>query len=161
MIGNTTRCIDAGRGAVCYRGVTDTSDGAHPLWWSHSAQMEMFFADDLYLSNSSCLDWENLQRHAPCRIMGMSIKGVSTIWSCESLVIYVPIDWRHPFIKYWQPLLAKTTVTCSLPHPEKERQLSVNGFSCGIFGYQGIMLNSTFMTELSTALVGNNRIYRR
>ena len=70
--------------------------------------------------------------------------------------MYVPIGCRHPFIKYWQPLLAETTKTCSLPHPENERQQSVNSFSCCIFGNQGIALIFAFIKELLTALIGKN-----
>jgi len=43
---NATRGIDAGRGAIRHRGVSDGSDGARPLWQSHSARTEMLFADD-------------------------------------------------------------------------------------------------------------------
>jgi len=43
---NATRGIDDGRGVICHRGVSDGSDGVSPLWWSHSAQTEMFFADE-------------------------------------------------------------------------------------------------------------------
>ena len=43
---NTTRGIDAGRGVIRHRGVSDGSDGARPLWRSHSARTEMFFADE-------------------------------------------------------------------------------------------------------------------
>jgi len=77
---------------------------------------------DLYLSDIGCLYREKLQHHARCRILGMSMHGVSTIFSFKSWVIYFPIGCRHPFIKYWQPLLAQTTATCSLPHPENECQ---------------------------------------
>jgi len=58
----------------------------------------------------------------------MSVNGASMIVSFASWVRYVPIGCRHPFIKYWQPLLAETTVTRSLRHPENERQRSVNDF---------------------------------
>jgi len=47
---NPTRCISAGRGVVCHRGVSDGSDGACPLWPSHFARTEMFFADGSHLS---------------------------------------------------------------------------------------------------------------
>ena len=42
---NVTRGIDAGCGVIRHRGVSDGSDGARPLWRSHSARTEMFFAD--------------------------------------------------------------------------------------------------------------------
>jgi len=41
-------------------------------------------------------------------------------------------------MRYWQPLLAKTTATCSLRHPENERQMSVNSLKTCIFRNQGI-----------------------
>ena len=42
---NATRGIDAGRGVIRHRGVSDGSDGVRPLWRSQSAQTELFFAD--------------------------------------------------------------------------------------------------------------------
>jgi len=90
----------------------------------------------------------------------MSVNGGSTIVSFVSWVIYVLIGCRHPFIKYWQPLLAKSTATCSLQHPENERQQSVNSLSCCIFGSQGIALIFVFRKELLAALIGKNTIYQ-
>jgi len=90
----------------------------------------------------------------------MSVNGASTIFSFASWLIYVPIGCIHPFIKYWQPLLAKTTAQCSLPHPENERQLSINSFSCCIFGNQVIALIFAFITELLTAIMGKYTIYQ-
>jgi len=77
---------------------------------------------------------EERQRHAPCRILRMRVNGASMIFSFASWVIYVPIGCRHPFVRYWQPLLPKTTVTCSLPHPENQRQRSVNNAKPCILG---------------------------
>jgi len=42
---NATRGIEAARGVIRHWGVSDSSDGARPLWRSHSAQTEIFFAD--------------------------------------------------------------------------------------------------------------------
>jgi len=42
---NATRSIAAGRGVIRHRGVSDGSDGARPLWPSHSARTEYFFPD--------------------------------------------------------------------------------------------------------------------
>ena len=81
--------------------------------------------------------------------------------SFESWVFYFLIGYSYPIIIYWQPLLAKTTATCSLPHPENERQQSVNSFSCCIFGNQGIVLITVFITELSTVVIDNNTMYQR
>jgi len=91
----------------------------------------------------------------------MSVNIASTILSFAFCVIYIPIGCRHPFIEYWQPLLAKTKATCSLPHPEDDCQRSVNGCSCSIFGNQGIALISVLITELLTALIGKNSIEER
>jgi len=41
----TTCAIESGRVVIRHRGVSDGSHGAHPLWWSHSARTEIFFAD--------------------------------------------------------------------------------------------------------------------
>jgi len=41
------------------------------------------------------------QRHAPGRILGMSVNRASTIFSFASWVIYVPIGCRYPVASYW------------------------------------------------------------
>jgi len=41
------RGLGARCGVICHRGVSDDSDWAHPPWCSHSAQTEMFFADEI------------------------------------------------------------------------------------------------------------------
>jgi len=69
---------------------------------------------------------QNGSQHGDHPTLRMSVNGISTMFSFASWVLYVPIGCRHPFMRYWQPLLAKTTVTCSLPHPEIERQQNVN-----------------------------------
>jgi len=83
---------------------------------------------DIHLLDIGCLFREKLQPDAPCRILRMSVNGASTIFPFASWVIYVPIGCRHPLIRLWQYLLGKTRVTCSLPHPKNERQLSINDF---------------------------------
>jgi len=116
---------------------------------------------DIHSTDIGCLYWEKLQRHARCRILTMSVNGASTMYSLESWVIYFPNGCRHPFIKYWQPLLAKTTPTWSLPQPENECQQSVNSFRCRIIGNQRIALISVVITELLTAMIDKNTIYQR
>jgi len=64
-------------------------------------------------------------------------------------------------MRYWQPLLAKTTAKCSLQHPENERQRSVNSFRTCIVRNQGITRIFSCITVLLTALLGKNSIYRR
>ena len=81
---------------------------------------------DIDLSDIDSVYWEILKRHASCHIMTVSVNGVSIIFVFTSWVIYVPIGCRHPFIRYCQPSLRKTTATCSLPHPENECQQSVD-----------------------------------
>ena len=58
--------------------------------------------------------------------INMSVNGASTIFCFASCVSYVPIGCRDPFMRYWQPLLAKTTATRSLRHPANEHHRSVN-----------------------------------
>jgi len=64
-------------------------------------------------------------------------------------------------MRYWQPLGAKITATCTLPHPENERQRSVNGFLSCIFGNQSIAQLFEHITELLNASIGKNTIYHR
>jgi len=116
---------------------------------------------DIHLTDIGCLYWEKLQWHARCRILRMSVNGACTICSFESWLIYFPTGCSHPFIKYWQPLRAKTTATCSLPHPENERQRSVNSCSYCIFGNQGITPISAFVTELLSAVIDQKTMYQR
>jgi len=114
-----------------------------------------------HLSDIGCVYWEQLQRHARCCILRMSLNGASTIFSLQSWVIYFPIGCGHPFIKYWQPLMPKTTATCSLPHSENERQWRVNSVSCCIFGNRGITLISAFIMGLLPATIGKNTMFQR
>jgi hypothetical protein len=58
----------------------------------------------------------------------MSVTGASTIFNCAFEIIYVLIDYRHPFFRYLLRLLGELTATGSLPHLESERQWSVNDF---------------------------------
>jgi hypothetical protein len=53
---------------------------------------------------------------------------MSMIFSCAFWISYVLIGYRHPFFRYWLPLLAKTTASFSLPRPVNECQWSVNEF---------------------------------
>jgi len=115
----------------------------------------------IHLSDNCSFYWEKLQRHAPCRILRMSTNGAPTIFSLASGEIYVPIGCRHPVMRYWQPVPAKTTATCSLPHPENEHQWSINSFGGCIFGNQDIALILAFITELLTTLIAKNTIYQR
>jgi len=127
----------------------------------HHGKFMFWSVVDIHLTNIGCLYWEKLQRLARCRVLGISVNAASTIFNLESWLICFLIGCRHPFIKYWQPLLAKTTTACSLPHSENERQWSVNSFSCCIVRNQGITLISAFIMELFSSVVDKNTMYQR
>jgi len=101
------------------------------------------------------------QRHALCGILKMIVNRASTLFTFTCGVSYVPIGWGHPFIRYWQSLLGKTTGTWSLLHAENEHQRSVNSFRTWIFRNQGIAWNFACITVLLIAKLGKNTIYRR
>jgi len=82
---NATRRFGAGRGVVCHLGGSDGSDGARPLWRSHSARTEMFFADGSLLNEISCY----------ClRGCGRNILDISAYKGCH-LLVYVYL-WSSP-----------------------------------------------------------------
>jgi len=56
---------------------------------------------------------------------------------------------------------AKTSATCSLQHPENERQLGINSARTSISRNQGIAWIFPSITVLLTTLLGKNTIYRR
>jgi len=115
----------------------------------------------IHSSDIGSLYWENPQQHARCHILKMSVNGELTNFRFTSWVIYVPIRCIHPFIKYWLPVLAKTTATCSLPQPENEHQQSINSMSCCISGNQGRALIFVFIKKLLTALIDQNTLCQR
>jgi len=127
----------------------------------HLEQVMFRLVSHIQLWDIGSLYWQKQQWHAPCGILKMSVNGASTIFSFASCVSYIPIGWGHPFMRYWQPLLAKTTATCSLRHPENEHQQSVNSFRACIFRNQGLAWNISCITVLLTASLGKNTIYRR
>jgi len=90
----------------------------------------------------------------------MSDNGSATILSLTSWEIYIPIGYRYPFMRYWQPLGARTTATLSQPHPENQRQQSINSFISCIFGIEGITWMFVHISESFTALRGKNTIYQ-
>jgi len=57
VIYNTTRCIDAGHWVIRRQGVSDRCDGARPLWRSHSARTEYFFADGAWHDEQRGQTW--------------------------------------------------------------------------------------------------------
>ena len=122
-----------------FTGKRDSNPTTTAFWKWASMERQRFLASHLgwfmfwlvsviQLSDIGSLYWEELQWHAPCRILRMSVNGVSMIFGFTSWVIYVWIGCRHPFIWYLQPLLGRTTATCSLPHTANEHQWSVNDF---------------------------------
>jgi len=101
---NTTRGIDAGGGVICYRGVSDGSDGARPLWRSHSARTEMFFAY-AHLLGLECIEGERAQVKT---VVGWyTSRGVSGAWrvnrgrlACFSSV-FVDTEDRNDVSRQW------------------------------------------------------------
>jgi len=91
----------------------------------------------------------------------MNTNRGSTISGFVSCVIYDLIGCSHPLMRYRQPLEAKTTATCSLPHPENERQWSINNCWSCLSGNQGIAQIFEYITELLTSLIGKITIYQR
>jgi len=94
-------------------------------------------------------------------IRRISINRASKIVTFASWVIDVPICWRQPSVRYWQAWLAKTTTTCSVPHPENKLQWNVNSYCSCIVGNEGIAWIFELITELLTAPIGKNTTYRR
>jgi len=113
---------------------------------------------DIHLPDIRSLYWGKLQQHAPCRILRMSVNGASTNVSFPSWVIDIPIGWRHPFIRYWQPLHGKTTVTYSLQDPENDCQQSVNNFRLGILGNLCSDWLHTSIYEILVAFTGKTTV---
>jgi len=101
------------------------------------------------------------QQHGHCPILRMSVNGGSTLFNFESWVIQGLIGCRHPLMRYWRPLGAKTAATRSLPQPENERQRSVHDFWSCIFGNQGILRIFDDIQEILTALLAKSTIYQR
>ena len=94
------------------------------------------------------------QQHGHCPSLRMSVNGETTMFPFASAVIYVPIGWRHPFVRYWQPLLGKTRATCSLPHPEIECQRCINDFQLRILGNLCSDRLQTFIYQIVVAFIG-------
>jgi hypothetical protein len=101
------------------------------------------------------------QQQSQCPILSMSVNRASIIVSFPSWLSYIPIGFRHPFMRYWQPCLAETTATCFLWHLETECQWRVNGYRTCIFCNQGIALIFTCILVLLTTLLCKNTICQR
>jgi hypothetical protein len=98
---------------------------------------------------------QKCQQRGPRPILRMSVNRVPTIFCFPSGVIFYLIGWRHPVIRYCQPLQTKTTVTCFMLYPKNEHQWSLNSVRSGIFSYQGITQIVSAITELFTVMIGN------
>ena len=100
-------------------------------------------------------------QHCHCPILRMSVNRASMIFSSASQVMQILIGCRHPLMRYWQSVGAKTTATDSLPHPENERQQRINSSWSCIIGNQGNARIFEHITELLTASIGKNTISQR
>ena len=84
----------------------------------------------------------------------MSVYGALMIFSFASSIIHVAICCLHPFIRYWQPLLGKTTATCSQMDTENERQRSVNHCQLPLLGNLCSDWLQTSIHQISAAVTG-------
>jgi len=149
------------------------SDRVTPSFWEWASPVRQqcvvlwvrsLNSDLVTVMHNQCLGsiyMQHRQQHSEHPILRMNIAGASPIFSSAAWVIDVRIGCRHPYKRYWQPLTAKTTATCSLPHPENQHQLSVNSFRCCIFHNQGIARIFVHITESLTAWIRNNTIFQR
>jgi len=92
---------------------------------------------DNHFTDIGSLYRQKWQRNAPSRTLRSSVNRLSWIVNVASFAMYVPIGCSHPVMIYWWSWLAKTTGSCSLPHPKDERQCSVNSCSSCLCGNQG------------------------
>jgi len=86
---NASNGIDAGHGVSRHWDVSDGSDGPHPLWGSHFAWTELFFADVVIvrqrcmIQEISCVYW-NLKNHC-CENTASSLNSPSALhWSLSA-----------------------------------------------------------------------------
>jgi hypothetical protein len=105
--------------------------------------------------------WQKRLQHRHGLILWITVNRAFQIVSVASFESYVPIGCRPPFMRYWQPLLANTTVTCYQWHPENDCQRSVNSFRTCIPRHQRIVQIFTWITVLLGSLLGKNGKCRR
>jgi len=86
----------------------------------------------------------------------MWVNIVSTNFGLVSEVIDKCFGSCYAKPTYWLPLEAKTKVTCSLPHPENEDQLSTIDFGSCILGNIGVGLWPWFIYEVLVACSGKS-----
>jgi len=96
------------------------------------------------------------QRHGHRPIQRMSVDGACTIFTFESCIVYVPIGFCNPFLRYWQPLLGSSTATWFLTHPENECQWSVIDFRLRILGNLYSDWLQTSIHQILAAFTGKN-----
>ena len=118
---DTTRGLDAGHGVNRHRGVSDGSDGARPLWRSHSARTEMFFADGSKCNSKRCIRsehciaisdnlkakhkwecgmwWSTKERHTHCQALCKLLQhNCSPCEECNTHVVLM-VRIRHHKVK--------------------------------------------------------------
>jgi len=121
---------------------------------SHLGWFMFKLVADIRFLDIGSLNLKQLQRHAPWHIMTMTVNGVTTICNFTSKVIYLQIGCRHPFIRYRQPLVETTAVTCSLPHHGNKHQPCVEEFQLPILGDLGTYWLWMSMYVILAALTG-------
>jgi hypothetical protein len=94
------------------------------------------------------------QQHGYHPMLTMCVNGALIIFGFASWLNYVPIGWRYPFMRFWQPWDAKITAKGSLPNPENECQQSINCWRSRMFGNHGILRIFVHIIVILTALKG-------
>jgi hypothetical protein len=110
----------------------------------------------IHLSDIGSFNWEILQRHNPCHVLSMSMTGMSMTISFACWVRYVTIGCRHSFIRYWYPVLAKTTAAWTVPYPQNEYQRRVNNLERWILTNSCSKWLKTLIRQISAALIGKD-----
>ena len=118
---NATRGIDAGRGVICHRGVSDGSDGARPLWRSHSARTEMFFAD---ASPSSLGVLNEVNRSVPQSISSLQLLNPGTPSTRSYALIGTTStsgSWTGAILSiYWTDItVLRHSLACAISWPSR------------------------------------------
>jgi hypothetical protein len=109
---NATRWIDVGRRVLCHWGIFDRSDRVHPLWWSHSAQTELYFAD----GSKRVRGYEGVHGHEQPHKLSWSMKAQQECIGPTAGIDRLCILY-HEMISIYSPLLSSSPNTPSqLPH---------------------------------------------
>ena len=146
-------------GSICW--MHNTLQFMSTMWGDVSTVITSVLVVIMHNGHIGRCYWHKIYQYGHRPILCMCVNPASTMFSFLSWVRSLPICCRDSFMKNWQHLLAKTTATCSLRHPENERQRSVSSYRIAIFCNEGIARIFMCITLLLTALLGKNTKYGR